>query len=164
MSRFIRWAEHEIYSVLPALIFFGLAFNILHFSSVLMLEPNHVHYTSYFGATLGAIVAAKVIIIVRSLPFINLFPTKPLIYNISWKLLIYGFFVLLVQLLDLFFRSALQHKNISFAFQQLLQELTYPRFWGIQIWILFLFLIYIIFGELGRIFGPLDLRKLFFGY
>ncbi|HSW70834.1 MAG TPA: hypothetical protein VLH77_02520, partial [Gammaproteobacteria bacterium] len=103
MPKLIRWVEHEIYTVLPALIFFGLAFNILHFSCVLMLG-DRVKYTSYFGATLGALIAAKVIIIVRSLPFINLFPNKALVYNISWKLLVYSFFVLLAQLLDFLLR------------------------------------------------------------
>ena len=162
--RFLGWVEHEIYTVIPALLFFGLAFNILHFSCVLMLGPNRVQYTSYLGATLGAILAAKVIIIVRKLPFINLFPKKPLIYNISWKLFVYGFFVLLIQLLDFFLRRLHESKSLTLSFQQVVQELAYARFWGVQIWIFFLFLIYVTLSELGRILGPLDVRKLFFGW
>jgi len=163
MPRILRWAKQEAISVVPAFIFFELSFNILHFSSVLMLGPDHVRYTSYFGATLGALVAAKIVIIVRTLPYINLFPHKPMIYNISWKFLVYSFFVLFVQLLDHFLQSLHHHHGFSQALQQLAQMLTFAHFWGVQIWILFLFLIYITASEFNRVLGPLALRRMMLG-
>ena len=164
MPRLIRWAEHEVYTVIPAFIFFLLTFNLWHFSSVLILGPGEVEYTSYLGASIGAIFAAKIIIIVRNLPFINAFPQKPLIYNISWKLFIYGFFVLLVQMLDFLLRKVHAYKSFAPAFQQLTLELTHSRFWGVQIWIFFLFLIYLTLSELGRVLGPKEFRKMMLGY
>src|SRR5580700_7184157 len=132
MPRILRWAEHEAVSVVPALIYFLLSFNILHFSSVLLLGANEVHYTSYLGATIGAFVAAKIIIIVRSLPYVNLFPHKPMIYNISWKFFVYSFFVLLVQLLDHFFHRLHHYKSLTTALQKIGEDLVVPRFWGVQ--------------------------------
>jgi len=164
MPRLIRWAEHEIYTAIPAFIFFLLTFNLLHYSCVLLLGPDHVRFTSYLGATIGAVFAAKIIIIVRNLPYINAFPHKPLIYNISWKLLIYGFFVLLVQILDFLFRRMFHHETLILAIQQLQVELTNPLFWGTQILILFLFLIYLTLSELGRVLGPKQFRKMMLGY
>ena len=164
MPRILRWAEHEAISVVPALIYFLLSFNILHFSSVLMLGPGRIEFTSYLGATIGAVFAAKIIIIVRTLPFINLFPHKPMIYNISWKFLVYSFFVLLVQILDFLIRKIHYSKSLTIAFQQLSHELLMSRFWGVQIWVMFLFLIYVVVSEFNRVVGPLALRKMMFGF
>jgi hypothetical protein len=164
MPRLIRWAEHEVYTAIPAFLFFLLTFNLLHYSFVLMLGP-YARYTSYLGATIGAIFAAKIIIIVRNLPFINAFPHKPLIYNITWKLWIYSFFVLLVQILDFFVRRFfLHHQTAALVFQELSVELLNPVFWGTQLLIIFDFTIYLTFSELGRVLGPKDLRKMTLGF
>ncbi len=163
MPRMLRWMKKEAVSVVPGLIYFLLAFNILHYSSVLMMGPEQVRYTSYLGATIGAIVAAKVILIVRNLPYINLFPKKPMIYNILWKFLIYSVVVILVQMLDFMAHQIHQHHGLELDFQGMIQELMKPHFWGVQIWVLFLFLIYVTVSEFNLVLGPLALRKMMFG-
>lgn len=164
MPGLMRWVKDETYSIIPSLLFFGILFNLLHFSAVLMMSSGRITYTSYFGATIGAILAAKTIIIVRNLPYINLFPEKPLIYNISWKFFIYGIFVLLVQMLDIWLRGLHQTKSTTLASHLLLRNLTHPHFWGVQIWVYLLFLVYITLSELGRVLGRRYLRTLFFGF
>ncbi len=164
MPRIIHWVEEEAYTTIPALLFFGVSFNLLHFSSILLMGSERATYTSYWGASIGAILAAKTIIIVRNLPYINLFPHKPLIYNITWKLLIYGIFVFLVQVLDIWLHGLHHHKSTALATQVLSETLHHKRFWGVQIWVYLLFLFYISFSELGRVLGRLQIRKLVFGF
>ena len=98
--RIMRYVKDEIIHLLPAIIYFAVSFNLFHFAQGLLMRPGDIRYTSYLGATLGAILAGKVIFIAESMPFINLFPDKPIFYNISWKFLVYSIFVLLVQVMD----------------------------------------------------------------
>ena len=163
MLKLIKWVKKEVIHLLPAIIYFAVCFNIFHFSQGLMLGPNDTRFTSYLGANLGAIIAAKVILIADCLPFINAFPNKPIIYNITWKFFIYSFFVIFVQAID----SVAQHwyasKQWSVAYNALQADIDHPLFWGVQILVLLFFLIYIVFTEFTRAVGEPKTRKIFFG-
>ena len=52
------------------------------------------------GATVAALVVAKVMLLADLLPFVNRFPEKPLIYNVVWKTLIYVLAALVVHYLE----------------------------------------------------------------
>jgi len=50
-----------------------------------MLREYGLPLSSIVGATVGALLIAKVVLITDKFPFINRFPGKPLIYNVAWK-------------------------------------------------------------------------------
>jgi hypothetical protein len=52
------------------------------------------------GATVGALLVAKVVLIADNLPVINRFPEKPLLYNVAWKTTIYVLAALVVHYLE----------------------------------------------------------------
>ncbi|MBV8314915.1 MAG: hypothetical protein JOZ53_08265 [Planctomycetaceae bacterium] len=62
-------------------IFFFVAFNLISLTEAIMLKENGVRYTSLLGATIGALVAGKVLLAVDLLPFVNRSRGEPLIYN-----------------------------------------------------------------------------------
>ncbi|MDR3492395.1 MAG: hypothetical protein P4M12_10210 [Gammaproteobacteria bacterium] len=159
----IRWLKKEIIHLLPAILYFAICFNLLHFAQILMMQPQDIQFTSYMGATLGAIIAAKVILIAEYLPFINAFPNKPLLYNISWKFFIYSFFVLLVQITDYIAQKFYHTDSWALAYSTLKADVSQSRFWGIQINILMIFLFYIIFTDLVRVIGDSKIKNIFFG-
>ncbi|MDX1900745.1 MAG: hypothetical protein SFW66_01915 [Gammaproteobacteria bacterium] len=159
----IRWLRNEIRSLIPPVIYFLIVFNLFHFTQGLMMQPQDIRYTGYIGATLGAILAGKVILVVENLPFINAFPRKPIMYNISWKFVIYGFFVLLIQVMDHTIEQYYHTKSWAIAYTHLQTMLVQPVFWGIQIYVMLYFLIFIIFSELTRVFGKPKMIKIFFG-
>lgn len=160
--RFLHWLKEEIIKVLPAIIFFMVSFNIIHFSDVLMLRAENLRYTSYMGATLGAIIAGKVVLIANSLPFINAFPKKPLIYNIFWKFFIFGVCALLAQFLDFLVKQT-YHVGLNEALLHLGEMITKPMFWSVQIWVLFLFFIFVVFSEYMRVIGKDKVVKILIG-
>jgi hypothetical protein len=163
MQKTIQWLKKEVIYLFPIIIYFMIVFNLTHFSQSLMLRPDDVQFTSYLGATLGAILAAKVIVIVDALPFMNAFVHQPLIYNITWKFFIYSFFVLLVQIMDYTLRHfyLTHHWNLTYLY--LKTDLSLPLFWGVQIAVLMYFLIFIIFSELTRVIGASTIKQIFFG-
>ena len=163
MNKFIHWLKKEIITLIPAVIYFAICFNFFHFAQGLMMPPENIHYTSYLGATIGALLAGKIIMIADCLPFFNAFPHKPIIYNITWKFCIYGFFVLLVQMLDYITKDLYLTKNWSIAFSNLVTNIGQPLFWGIQAFVLMFFLFLIIFTEIMRVVGQEKMRKIFFG-
>lgn len=163
MTRIVHWCKEEITRIVPAIIYFAICFNLFHYAQGLMLRPGDVRFTSYLGATLGAILAGKVIIIVESMPFINAFPSRPIICNILWKFFIYSIFVLLVQILDHLVQRLYHSGSFTNAYVHLKIALSLPMFWGIQIIVLMFFLIFIIFSELIRVLGRARMQKIFLG-
>lgn len=59
-----------------------------------------------------------------------------------------------------FFR---QYGDVALANQHLLNEVVWPRFWAIQIWLLALFFVYCALRELIRTLGREKVRIMFFG-
>jgi hypothetical protein len=45
----------------------------------------------------------------------------------------------------------------------MIEELVWPHFWAVQIWLFVLFLLYCTLRELTRSLGGDQMRKLFFG-
>src|SRR5947207_5400718 len=89
MSKFTHGLKHFIQEMIPPVIFFFVSFQLLAFTRALMLKRYGIEVTTFVAATIGALVAAKVVVLADLLPFINRFPGRPLIYNIAWKTPIY---------------------------------------------------------------------------
>lgn len=159
----IKILKNEIIRFLPAIIFFLVFFNLIAFTENLMMRSNRSVYFSYGVATVGALVVGKFLLIVNSLPYINLFPNKPLIYNISWKFLIYGLLALLFRILEKLVELTFKFENTSIIYAHLKTMLASPIFWAIQIWVLMLFTAYIVACELIEALGKKDVEVILFG-
>jgi hypothetical protein len=89
MSRLWEVMKHEFHEVLPPTIFFLVAFHIVVLDRILLLRQYGLSLTSVAGATVAALLVAKIVLITDKFPFVNRFPDKPLIYNVVWKTAIY---------------------------------------------------------------------------
>jgi hypothetical protein len=89
MSDLRKRIKDEVRELLPLTIFFLIAFHIIVLSRALMLDEFGVKVSARAGATVGALLVAKVVLLADLLPFINRFPEKPLIYNVVWKTVTY---------------------------------------------------------------------------
>ena len=77
-----HWFKHEFREVLPPTIFFLISFHIVVIDRRLMLREYGLPLSSIGGATVAALLIAKVVLITDKFRFINRFPYKPLIYNV----------------------------------------------------------------------------------
>jgi hypothetical protein len=100
MSRIWEVMKHEFHEVLPPTIFFLVAFHIVILDRILLLRQYGLPLSSVAGATVAALLVAKIVLITDKFPFVNRFPDKPLIYNVVWKTAIYVAASLLVHYLE----------------------------------------------------------------
>ena len=119
--------------------------------------------TGFGAAIIGGVIVGKVVLITDNLPFINKFPSHPLIYNIVWKSNIYFFVTLLFRYLEHLVSFLHKGEDFMTANQHLIDGIIWPHFWLIQMWLAVLFFIYCSLRELIRVIGKQEILRLFFG-
>ena len=163
MKAFIAWLVREFLEVLPPAIFFLVGFHMLALTRSLMLREYGVHAATAAGATVGALLVAKVVLIADSLPVINRFPERPLAYNVVWKTTVYVLAALVVHYLEHLVPLWWRLGDLGTANHRLLGEIVWPHFWVVQLWLLVLLFMYCAMRELIRAIGPREVRRMFFG-
>lgn len=163
MGKVAATIKKEFLEVLPATIFFLFLFHIIALTRSLMLAQYHVTLTSTAGATILALVVAKVILIADRLPLINLFPDRPLIINALWRTFVYSVLALFVEYLEEFIPSFVNERDAIVAHQAVMTEMVWTKFWAIHIWLTVGILMYCTATELIGAIGANRVKELFFG-
>lgn len=153
----------EFRRIIPAVIYFFLAFCLFNITFGMWLKELGLRIWSLAGIVIAALIVGKVMLIVDNIPFLNLFAGKPLVYTTLWKSFIYTFASFLIRLLERFIPLIRQHHDIGVAWGYLVGGVFWPRFWVIQIWCFLLFLIFVVNQELIKGIGWERIRKMFFG-
>jgi hypothetical protein len=162
MSSLGHKIRHELSELIPVTLFFFVAFQLLAITEALMLEQYGIRARTFLAATIAALVVAKVVAISDHIPLVNRFPDKPLLYNVIWKTTIYFLASLLVRYLEHLIHFWRQTHDIATANRKLFDEVIWPHFWGVQLWLIILLLIYCTLRELVRALGRERVRKMFF--
>ena len=76
MNSIARRLKHEMLEFIPPAIFFFVAFQLLAFTQRMMLKEYGIRTSVFLQATIGALVVAKVVLILDLLPLVNRFPRK----------------------------------------------------------------------------------------
>jgi hypothetical protein len=163
IPKIIRTLKKEFLEILHATIFFFIAFHLIALTEALILRQYKLPISTTALVTVSALVIGKAILIADKLPFINRFPNKPLIYNIVWKTFIYLLIALFFRYLEILIPMLVKHQNWSIANQHLQQEIVWPHFWAVQIWVWVLLFGYSIMREIIRARGGREVLKMFFG-
>ena len=163
MSRFASRLKHEILGVIPPALFFFITFQLIAVTRDLMLQRYDIRISSFVTVSIAALVVAKVVLIADMLPFVNRFPDRPLIYNVAWKTVIYLVAAFLVRYVEHLVPFVREHGDLAQANRYLLDEVVWPHFWAVQIWLLVLFFVYCALRELIRVVGRERVLSMFFG-
>ena len=163
MSTLGHKLKHELQSLIPPTLFFFVAFHLIAFTRAMMLEEYGIRVSTFMAATVGALIVAKVVLLADLFPFINRFPDRPLIYNVLWKTGVYFVAAFGVHYLEHLVHFMRKHENFAAANRHLLDEVVWPHFWVVQMWLLVLLLVYCALRELVRALGRDKVRQMFFG-
>jgi hypothetical protein len=138
---------HEAREALPPTIFFFVGFNFIVFTTNLLLADYAIAVGNFMLATLAALVVGKAVLIANAMPYLRRYDRGPLLRPILFKSAFYWVIATLARLMEQFVHGDLP---------------SWHRFSAVSLWILVLFLIYVTASELGHLFGPGELRRLFF--
>jgi len=154
--------KHEVRALIPVTVFFFVTFQLLALTQTLMLEKYGIKASTFLNATIMALVVAKVVLIADAFKAVNRFPDKPLIYNIVWKTAIYFAASFVVRYLEHVIRFWRRTGSFAEANRRLVDEIVWPHFWGVQLWLLILLLAFCTVRELIRALGRERILRMFF--
>lgn len=161
--RFIHWLKQETLSIIPAVIYFMVTLNLIHFLTGIGLPTHVVRPYTYLGVTISSLIIGKVLLIAHTLPFLNHFSNKPLIYSIVWKFLFYALFIFAFRLLETYTHFLLSYHHMHVAYTHWAAELKAPLFWSTQAWVLLALLFFVVVSEFVRVLGKPKVLHLLLG-
>jgi uncharacterized membrane protein len=159
-NRFVSWLKHELVEAAPAAAWFFVSFQVIALTDALILEDYGVRVSTFMLATVAALVAAKVVLILDMLPVANRYAHRPLLVSVAWKTLLSMIGVVLFRYAEHLLPQLLQHRDLAEAHRHMLQEIQWPRVASAQIWMLVLFSLFFLLRELGRVLGRERLKEL----
>src|ERR1700704_4588626 len=133
MSKLSSKLKEEFFALLPPTIFFFVALHIVMFVRVLMLKGTGISPLSSMSIAVAALILGKAVLIADTLPMINRFHNKPLIFNVAWKTVIYLLVATLIHYLERLIDFWRQAGGLLAGNEKLLAEIVWPHFWAIQI-------------------------------
>ncbi len=163
MSKVFEKLKEEFVALLPPTIFFFITLHLVAVIRVLMLKGTGIPVSTPLQVTIAALILGKAVLIADLLPFINLYPHKPLIYNVAWKTAIYLLMSMFVHYLERLIDFWKEAGSFVAGNQRLLSEMVWPHFWAIQILLLVLIAFYCTIHELVRAIGRDQFLKMFLG-
>lgn len=163
MNSIVARIRKELLEVLPAFIFFLIMFYILVITRALTLKAYGITTHSTAIAVIGALIVAKAILIADRLPFLNLYPGKPLAWNAVLKTVVFGIITFLFLFIEELLHQSHQYGSIAAGYGHLKTDVIWPAFWAREIWITILLLFYCSAVELARVIGAEKVIEIFFG-
>src|SRR6266496_317826 len=163
MTKLSTTLKKEFFELLPPTIFFFVALHIVAFVRVLMARGSHFVPLSSMSVAVAALILGKAVLLADMLPVINRFPNKPLIYNITWKTLIYLDMSALIHYLERLIDFWRQAGSFLAGNEKLMSEMVWPHFWAIQIILFVMIAMYCTMHELVRVIGKEKVLRIFFG-
>src|SRR5512137_2660853 len=148
MNKAVEKLKEEFLAVLPPTLFFFIALHIIGLVRSLMTEGTGLPAASSAQIALAALIIGKAVLLADLWPPINRFPEKPLIYNITWKTIIYYGVASLIHYLERLYDFAKEAGGIAAGNARLLAEIVWPHFWALQIVLLVIVLNYCTIREL----------------
>jgi hypothetical protein len=155
--------RHELMKVLPPTLFFFVILHIVALIRGLMIKGTGVDVPTSTSVLIASLILGKSVLVADMLPFINRFPQKPLIWNVTWKTLMYAVVALAVHYIERLYEYWQEAPSLTDANALLWSAMNWPRFWAVQILLITLIFMYCVIAELARVIGGKRLKVMFVG-
>ena len=154
---------HAFRHMLPPTLFFLISFNVIVFTTNLLVHDYWFKLSSFLLATTTALIVGKAVLVANNIRLIDRFRGAPLIQPILYKTLFYtpgraGGAPGGALHPPRHRRPGLQPRRSTSA----VHDFSWRRFAAVQIWIFTCFLIYVTATELSSLLGEGQMFRLFF--
>ncbi len=162
MTKLTHALKTEVSELIPPTTYFVVGLGLVTLIRVLMLEGTGLDISTPLQIALVALVMGKAVVIADMIPFINRYPSKPLIYNVAWKTAIYMVVATVLHYLERLIHFWREAGSFTAGNQALLEKIVWPHFWAVEIVIALLVIFYCVFTELARLLGRENVDAIFF--
>lgn len=161
MSKFINIVTKEIFEALPAMIFFLILFHLIGTSKAVILNDYSFTAMRAVGATMGALIVAKAVLIVETLPIGHYFSSRRIL-NMLWRTLMYSLMALLFHFLEELIPYIIKHGEILSGIKTMIEDITWIFFAVMTAWIVFGLFLFTLITELVELVGRDKLKNVLF--
>ena len=99
--------------MLPPTLYFLIAFNLIVFTTNLLVHDYWFRLSSFLVATTTALVVGKAVLVANKIRLIDRFRGAPLIQPILYKTVFYTLIVLVVRVLERFIHFAIDDRRLQ---------------------------------------------------
>jgi hypothetical protein len=161
MRRILAIVAKEIREALPATIFFLLLFHLIGLTKAVVLDEYSLSALRAMGATMGALIVAKAVLVVEALSIARLFSGRR-ISNILWRTLLYGALTLLFRFVEEFIPLVSKHGEIVSAVRAMTGEVSWALFAVLALWIFSGLFLYTLASDMVKVVGPNKVKETLF--
>ena len=162
MSKIGGKLVEELRILLPIMLYFTVAFELIALTEALLLGARGIHVSSFLNALLGALVVSKVVVLADHVPFVERFQHRPPVVNALWKTAIYVVGSLIVRYAERLLHAWGGSAGLAEAHRRVLAEVSWPHFWTVQLWVVLILLGFACVREMSRALGRERAIALFF--
>jgi hypothetical protein len=162
MSNVSEKLKEEFLKLIPPTIYFFVGLMTIALIRYLMLEGTGLPLSTPIQIAVAALIMGKAVLIADMVPFINRYPNKPLVYNITWKTAIYMLVATGIHYLERVIEFWRKADSFAAANRALLENVIWPHFWAVEIVIGMLVIGYCTFTELSGALGHANMRAILF--
>ncbi|MEO1222627.1 MAG: hypothetical protein AAFX92_00235 [Pseudomonadota bacterium] len=143
-----RFVKRGFLKILPITVFFIVGLNLIAVSKHLVLAEPGVVYEGLATATLGALLIAKIVVVVDKLPIMRFFGGRPLYQTILLRAIFYSLCVFAFRWVEMLIGHWIEAGDFSAGLGSAQTMLLWNHVVFLQIWTIVLFLVYLTVTEL----------------
>jgi hypothetical protein len=157
-----RFLRREFVTAWPAFLFFLVGFLILLLIIKLALATLSIEMTALSKAVVGALIAAKAVLILDETPLARRLEQSRRIIAVAVKTFLYGSVTLLLGYTERFVDALRRGDNFGAALRYLTDQASMYRLLSWATGVSLVFAVYFALFEIDRRMGKGELRRLFF--
>jgi hypothetical protein len=158
----IHWLKEETKSLAVLFLYFSFYFGIFIVLKKLILAYYHISFYGLGAALVGALIAAKAVLVIESCPMPKVLRSTAPFWRILYETLIYTALALILLYLEKTLKLLHKEGTFRLAFFTASHEDDMYGFCAMVGWAGLSFFNYAVFAALGRHLGPNELLSLFF--
>lgn len=158
----LRWILKEIRSIILVTLYFATSFAIFMMLKRLLLAEYGIEFQGLSTALLGALVTAKVVIVLERVPLHKLYQGWPAVTDVVLRSSVYTITVLIVLLIEKAIESRMEHGGFGAAARNILEHPDIQQIWAATLCVGLAFIAYNAFGIVRREIGTEKLAGMFF--
>jgi hypothetical protein len=156
------WLWEELWRVIPIAAFFLVGFMLVLWIIKLTLAQYSIETSTVSRAVLGALIAAKVVLILNHTPMARAMKRYPRILPVLWRTAFYGVCFIILALGERAIDQRHDHGGLSGSIRFVATHTDLHRLITLSLGVALVFSVYFILAEIADYLGPGVLIGLFF--